>query len=70
MLPGHGHSLVSAQFHLLLVQMQYPDLVTPVASTKPLPETAPHTEQAFAVQLVPAVGGVVGLHRGMVVGSL
>jgi len=69
-LPGHGHSLVSAQFHRLLVQTQYPALAAPATSMNPLPVVAPHAVQAAAVQLAPAVGGVVASQSGMVAGSL
>jgi len=36
----------------------------------PLPVVAPHTEQAAAVQVAPAVGGVVASQSGTVAGSL
>jgi hypothetical protein len=62
--------LVSAQFQRLLVQTQKPALSTPVMSMKPLPMAAPQAEQAAAVQLAPAVGGVVGSHDGTGTDSL
>ena len=69
-LSGQGHSLVSTQFHWLLAQTQYPALAVPPASMKPLPVVEPQAEQGGAVQVPPAVGGVVASHRGTVAGSL
>ena len=69
-LPGQGQSLVSVQFHRLLVHTQKPDRTELPESTKPLFVADPQGEQSATEQLAPTVGGVLASHTGIGDGSL